>query len=181
MAWKEEAPEVTAGREASILTQVAFKGAVEFAQANPQGDVLGAFETYFSHLTESLFSAVKDQQLSALAALPQRTSASRTAPRSNQDAVGDLKREFPGTTEESNLRVVGEQDGPLPEWLVDPDGDPKNSAVAAGVSDVFDNRPAEGNRPWFKEAVDVRGMTDAQKKEARFGAKAFWPPKEDAA
>lgn len=77
----------------------------------------------------------------------QRTST-YTAPRSQSMAVAN------------GITVKGNQHGDLPEWLL-------LDAVAAGVSEVYDNRAdvAGTKRPWFKATT---GGKDA---------KAFWPPK----
>lgn len=69
----------------------------------------------------------------------------------------------------SSIRVMNpsEQDGPLPQWLID-------EATKAGVTAVFDNRKtATGNQPKFKEAV-ARGGQGHGKDGA---PKAFWAPK----
>ena len=62
--------------------------------------------------------------------------------------------------EANNVRVRGNQFGPLPDWLV-------LDAFQAGVTEVYDNRDqvAGTKRPWFKATT---GGKDA---------KAFWPPK----
>lgn len=60
----------------------------------------------------------------------------------------------------NGITVKGNQFGDLPEWLL-------LDAVAAGVTEVYDNRAdvAGTKRPWFKATT---GGKDA---------KAFWPPK----
>jgi hypothetical protein len=56
------------------------------------------------------------------------------------------------------VRIKGQQHGPIPSWLTD-------AAAAKGVSEVWDNRDglaANPKRPWFKAV----GSGDA-----------FWPPR----
>lgn len=68
-----------------------------------------------------------------------------------------------------DIRVMnpGDQQGPLPDWLV-------AACRRDGITAVWDNRAkATGNQPHFKEAVPRGGTGSGRDGEA----KAFWPPK----
>jgi len=162
----------------SIMAQTAFKGAIDLTIA--YGDIetpdwRSHFDETFSYLHDALRSA---ERIAVSEAKPTRAASSGGGQRrsfSTRTAVDNLKNEFGGGEEQSSLRVVNEQYGPLPEWLLD-------AAADAGVTAVFDNRKtATGNQPLFKEAVDVRDLNDEEKQRARYNAKAFWAPKEDEA
>lgn len=90
-----------------------------------------------------------------------------------QSAQAAVERAFGPTTAApagGDIRVMNpnEQDGPLPDWLV-------NSCGRDGITAVWDNRQkAKGTKqPWFKEAV-ARG---AQGRGKDGEPKAYWPPK----
>jgi hypothetical protein len=140
-------------RDTSILTQVAFKGAVEYAVGRgidlttENGSV--DFGVAFNLLQDELFSAVETR-------IPVRSAA-------EVEAV--ISRELGGVpvvdSDGYALRVKGEQHGPLPSWLIE-------AAAAKGVNEVWDNRAkiANGsmkpNGPHFKAtSADI----------------PFWPPK----
>jgi hypothetical protein len=163
-------------RDKSILTQVAFKAAVDAKDdvLDENGAIL--FEARFNYFRTSLFEAVEVHEQ---APAPRRSDAPQ---RSERAVVDRLRDEFDGEFVDNedddsyvpdtggySLKVVGKQQGPLPDWLID-------QAEAKGVTAVYDNRPAEGNKPWFKEAVDTRGMSDAEAKDAKYDAQPFWPP-----
>jgi hypothetical protein len=139
-------------RDMSILTQVAFKGAIEVFRDSDLTDpeMQAAFASTFSFLTSALFDAV------AVAA-PIATAAPQPAPAADPAAL--IHQAFPGTTETNAIVTVkGQQHGPLPQWLIE-------QAAAKGVFEVWDNRNtanAQNKRPWFK---------------ATSGDVAFWPPR----
>jgi hypothetical protein len=175
-------------RDTSILTQVAFKGAIEWAVAdhvdltNP--DQQAAFEQVFSHLTESLFLGVRTQlggekagQLvhaafpgseswtpadQRSAQQPQMAPQPQFAPQAHQDPGGGW-----GATQAPQaqgyggyqLSVKGNQFGPLPEWLFE-------AAAKDNVHEVYDNRdqPPGSRRPMFKSTAGGRD------------APAYWAP-----
>lgn len=142
-------------RDKSILTQVAFKGAVEvFADTDLTNETTQVdFVNVFSFLTDALFNGVQ----TALGPIPQRDAT--PAPTTVAAAIDNVAAAFPGATVETGtVSVKGEQHGPLPDWLF-------SAAAAKGVTEVYDNRKeATGTkRPWFRSTTD--------------GDIAFWPPK----
>ncbi len=154
-------------RDKNILTQVAFKGAVEVATASnldvTSDDGYAKFEAIVSNLTESLFSSVRAQLNVPSAAPTVSAPAAQSANYQSTDAAAAaMTQAFPATeTVGYQLRIKGDAHGPIPPWLI-------GEAQAAGVTEVWDNRNdlgAKGNRPHFKS---TSGGQDAQ---------AFWPPK----
>jgi hypothetical protein len=69
-------------------------------------------------------------------------------------------RAFPTATEQAfSVKVRNDQQGPLPDWLI-------NACRRDGVTEVYDNRAdlaTNPKRPWFKAVNDKE--------------KAYWPPK----
>ena len=68
-----------------------------------------------------------------------------------------------------DIRVMnpGDQQGPLPDWLI-------SACKREGITAVWDNRSkATGKQPLFKEAVPRGGVGHGRDGEP----KAFWPPK----
>jgi hypothetical protein len=140
-------------RDVSILTQVAFKGAV----ANTEGDltdpeVASIFEAKVVYLTETLISAVE-------VAAEKHASAAASQPAAARGGAGSSP-----ASDGASVRVIPVKDapdnGPLPAWFI-------KAAAEKGVSSVFDNRHklSENPRlPWFKTPKDE-------------GDIAFWPPK----
>ena len=140
-------------RDTSIITQVAFKGAID-AQTMPLNTSEGQaeFGHNFSFLRDILFDMVD------------------TDGPTPQAAANVIHAQFPGTVEVSSpahtstLTVKGTQHGPLPDWLY-------TQAAAVGVTEVWDNRDrlaaaqAQGKKPpHFRSAHDAID-------------KAFWPPR----
>lgn len=142
-------------RGLSILTQVAFKGAIDLSKdlinpANP--DDQAAFALAFSFLTEALIDGVKAS-----------VGASRVGASGQTDGADIIHANFPGTVEVQGeavtLKVRGQQYGPIPEWMI-------SAAAADGTTEVYDNRDqlaANPKRPWFRSTADKD--------------KAYWPPK----
>ena len=154
-------------RDTSIMTQVAFKGAIDLCRdidvTTPEGQA--EFVQAFSFLTDVLVEGVRTQTDPA------------------EQAADIIRGNFPGTTNvQANpnqqayapppayvqpsqpgpyqLTVKGTQQGPLPDWLWE-------QAAAKGVTEVYDNRDrARGTkRPHFRSTT---GGDDAP---------AFWPPR----
>lgn len=76
---------------------------------------------------------------------------------------------FQGGGSSADIRVMnpGDQQGPLPEWLI-------SACKREGITGVWDNRSkATGKQPHFKEAVPRGGTGHGKDGEP----KAFWPPK----
>lgn len=74
-----------------------------------------------------------------------------------------------GSSSGADIRVMnpGDQQGPLPEWLI-------SACKREGITGVWDNRSkATGKQPHFKEAVPRGGTGHGKDGEP----KAFWPPK----
>ena len=113
-------------RDQSIITQVAFKGAVDLLKEDidiTTGEGQAQFEQAFSYLTNSLLESVNMYD--------------------GGGNVGELVQgQFPGTF---SLRIKGQQFGPVPDWAIE-------AAQAKGITEVYDNRDrAQGTkRPWFK-------------------------------
>lgn len=92
-------------------------------------------------------------------------------PLTEAQAAQRLSEDGKGSPEggSSKVRVLNpeNQDGPLPQWLID-------ECERLGVIAVFDNRKSKtGNQPWFKE-----GVSRGQQGHGKDGSpKGFWPPK----
>lgn len=123
-------------KDKSIITQVAAKIASELTVANAN---IGAFADNFEAVTELLMKAIYK------GATP------------SDEAI--LTAAFPEATLVSGLRVKNDQQGPLPQWLID-------ACAKDGVTEVYDNRADlkdNPKRPWFKAVNDKD--------------KAYWPPR----
>lgn len=146
-------------RDISILTQVAFKGAIETC-----GDKIGtdagnlAFIETLTFLTDVLMQEVGE-----------RTGSTTAKPASTPQAQDAVQEVF-GQVQQVNTSVEiiptkdGAPFGDMPAWLI-------SAAQAKGVTKVFDNRHRLSNNPklpWFKAPKDQ-------------GEHAFWPPKGVAA
>lgn len=139
----------------SIITQVAAKIASELVPKtdNLENNIL-MWNDAFDAVTEALFAKVGDDVLTA----PQTVTSTTTytAP-SSQEAM--LQNAFPtGSVSSMNIRVRGEQHGPLPEWLA-------TACAKDGVGEVWDNRDKlsiNPKRPWFKSTTSD---------------KAYWAPR----
>lgn len=151
----------------SIVTQVAFKAAVEAACAS------GAYseDTFFQAFPvfkEVLMTEVIAQQEAyfeeASARKAERIADGTYQESSGFDAAASLGAEM-GAVPAGGVEVAGKQNGPLPGWLI-------TAAAAKGVTKVWDNRIAKDGTditqkvgktaPWFKSTE---------------GDIPFWPPR----
>lgn len=156
----------------SIVTQVAFKAAVEAATAGGAYSEEAFFQA-FPVFKEVLMTEVVAQQ-EAYFAEATKAKADRiadgtykSAP-SGFDAAASLGAELGGSSvgapaaSSGAVTVKGTQHGPLPEWL-------GPMAAAKGVSEVWDNR------------VDRDGKSVVGTKRPHFkstsGDVPFWPPR----
>lgn len=158
----------------SIVTQCAFKGAVEAATAGGvyneaiffsafevmqevlMTKVLAEQEAYFVEATARKAERIADGTYQTPAAADVRSHNAAA------DALGDA---FGATTAVGAVQVAGKQHGPLPEWLI-------AAAAAKNTVKVWDNRISKSGEditqkvgktaPWFK-GVD--------------NDEAFWPPR----
>ena len=155
----------------SILTQVAFKGAVEAACAGGTYDE-AVFFSAFEVMQELLMSKVVAEQEAYFAEATARKAeriADGTYKQGNSgggyDAGAALADEF-GATPTGGVEVAGKQHGPLPQWFI-------AAAAAKGVTRVYDNR------------VDTRTGEDITQRTGKTppwfksteGDIPFWPPK----
>lgn len=147
-------------RDISILTQVAFKGAIEVCRDNIGNDAGNlAFIETLTFLTDALLSEVNQRTGSSA---PMSHAVAPT-PAQAQSAVEDVF----GNTEmlsTGSVEIIRTKDGApfgdIPAWLI-------SAAQAKGVTKVFDNRnrlAQSPKLPWFKAPKDQ-------------GEHAFWPPK----
>jgi hypothetical protein len=151
-------------RDKSILTQVAFKGAIEVCGENIGSDAGNlAFIETLTFLTDCLMAEVADRTgvTTNVLSTPAPTPAPAPAPQA-QAAV----QEVFGQVEQvnTNVEIIPTKDGApfgdMPAWLI-------SAAQAKGVTKVFDNRnrlSSNPKLPWFKAPKDQ-------------GEHAFWPPK----
>jgi hypothetical protein len=146
-------------KDTSILTQVAFKGAIQVAVAHQlplgaeQGQLL--FTEVFTFLTDNLFTEVNARIEQNKPATP-----TRVVPSGPTDQVlDDLNREFAPTPVNGADPIQikesknGGKRGPFPEWGA-------SEAARKGVTGrlFWDNRgpngePPAGKKPWFSEVV----------------------------
>jgi hypothetical protein len=154
----------------SIITQVAFKGAVTAATAT--GVYLeSVFFEAFPVFKEMLMTEVIAQQEAYFAEAIEAKAARiadgtyQAAGAGTYDVDAAFANEFGATPASGGgVTVKGKQHGPLPEWLAP-------MAAAKGCTDVYDQRidTRDGSsvvgtkRPWFKSVSD-KDM-------------AFWPPR----
>lgn len=142
-------------KDMSILTQVAFKEATRAGDDVLDDTGAAAFEQRFSYYQQSLVAAVEAAMGSVATVIPSPQGADVNAAQALANA---------GMT---GVTVKGDQHGPLPDWAI-------QAALAAGVTELFDNRDRAQNNPrypWFKSTVklpDGKGGLDY---------KPFWPPK----
>lgn len=144
-------------RDISILTQVAFKGAIEVCRDNIGNDAGNlAFIETLTFLTDALMQEVGERTGSAMA---------KPAPAPAPQAQAAVQEVF-GQVEQvnTNVEIIPTKDGApfgdMPAWLI-------SAAQAKGVTKVFDNRnrlSTNPKLPWFKAPKDQ-------------GEHAFWPPK----
>lgn len=141
-------------RDISILTQVAFKGAIEVCGDNIGNDAGNlAFIETLTFLTDTLVAEV-NMRTGSKAPL----SNSVTPQNAVQEVFGQV--ENVSTTVEIIKTKDGAPFGEIPSWLI-------TAAQAKGVTKVFDNRDRlaqSPKSPWFKAPRDQ-------------GEHAFWPPK----
>lgn len=148
-------------RDISILTQVAFKGAIEVCRDNIGNDAGNlAFIETLHFLTDALMQEVGERTGSAMA-----KPAPAPAPAPQAQAQAAVQEVF-GQVEQvnTNVEIIPTKDGApfgdMPAWLI-------SAAQAKGVTKVFDNRnrlSTNPKLPWFKAPKDQ-------------GEHAFWPPK----
>ena len=153
-------------RDRSIITQVAFKGAIDLAHdldlSTPEGTA--EFEMIFNFLANSLFNQIGDPEEQAAKVIQAhfpgavqvgQQQAPVPTPQVMQPTVPYVPQ-GPSYT----LSVKGNQFGPLPDWLF-------QQAAEKGITEVYDNRDriAGTKRPWFKATTGGDN------------APAFWPPR----
>lgn len=131
-------------KDRSIITQVAAKIAADLTDRNSGMNVeekVSQFANIFTEIKDILIESIYGDQPVA-------------------DAATTLKAHFPEAQQVlSSLSVKNDQQGPLPQWLLD-------ACARDGVTEVYDNRAdlsANPRRPWFKAVNDKE--------------KAYWPPK----
>lgn len=154
-------------RDASILQQVAWKGAIELQGAPIATDEGKAeFESNVAYLSESLFESVKASMDSVSGSVASYTPTPTPAA-VNVDPAAVLNRELGATPVIEVVNKDGQQ-GPFPEWFL-------AAAAKDGVTRVFDNRGdlgPKGNRPWFKQALT------RDEEAAGVEAKVYWAPRD---
>jgi hypothetical protein len=152
-------------RDTSIMTQVAFKGAIDLCRdidvTTPEGQA--EFQQAFSFLTDSLVEAIKTQQDPAERAaevIKGNFPGTQVVQNSNANFTPPPAYVQPSQPGQFQLSIKGEQHGELPPWLYE-------AAAAKGVTEVYDNRDrAQGTkRPWFRSTTGGDN------------APAFWPPR----
>lgn len=151
-------------KDISILTQVAFKGAVELSAATPgiflTDEGLADFDATLAALTERLFDADEAASATYTQAAPAQPARSNPSSQSNTyDPTQGLADELGATL---HIEVIGTQNGPFPAWFL-------ADAAKKGTKKVWDNRAElteHPSRPWFKDADNKDNKTNG-----------FWPPK----
>lgn len=136
-------------KDRSIITQVAAKIAADLTDRNAGMNVdekVSQFANIFTEIKDILLDSIYGDQ-------PYANTTTSTA-------EATIKSHFPQATQViSSLSVKNDQQGPLPQWLMD-------ACARDGVTEVYDNRAdlgANPRRPWFKAVNDKE--------------KAYWPPK----
>lgn len=165
-------------RDHSIITQVAFKAAVELNTDVDITDPAGQarFEQAFGYLRQSLFASIEEAASEQAGQLVRAnfpgTQQVQQVPSGGWNAQQDPGGGWQGQPQQQGfqpattmtlppqVRVKGNQFGPLPDWLFE-------EAAAKGVTEVYDNRDrATGTkRPWFRSTTGGDN------------APAFWPPR----
>ena len=151
----------------SIVTQCAFKGAVDAATAGGSYDE-GVFFAAFEVMQTVLMAKVLEESEAYFAEATARKAeriADGTYQSTPDNNVADVFADEFGATPVGGVEVAGKQNGPLPAWLAP-------AAAAKGVTKVWDNRIAKDGSditqkvgktpPWFKSTV---------------GDIPFWPPR----
>ena len=131
-------------KDQSIITQVAAKIAADLTPKSD--DVLKNVSDWVM-----AFEAVTEELLNkALTAEVRTTPAPAPASDPVQIATERIMDAFPNSTvQQFEVRVKGQQHGPLPEWLA-------SACRAKGVTEVWDNRDklsVNPKRPWFKSTT----------------------------
>jgi len=156
-------------RDTSIITQVAFKGAIDLCRdidvTTPEGQA--EFTSAFSFLTDVLIEGVRVQTGPAEQAgeiIRGNFPGTTTVQQPMQDPYPQTQQYVPPAPQQyqpqPTLTIKGAQHGPIPDWLYP-------AAAAKGVTEVYDNRDrAQGTkRPLF------RATTGGE------NAPAFWEPR----
>jgi hypothetical protein len=149
-------------KDAQILTQVAFKAAVDFGDDVTDNDGAAAFERRFSYFTESLNGAVEAAMGAvkpAPATVPTPAPGNVANARTPEQALAEDLGATPHIEIVNADHIPGGTNGPIPAWAL-------KKIADAGTTRVYDNRAdleEYPTRPWFKDADD--------------GNKAFWPDK----
>jgi hypothetical protein len=149
-------------KDAQILTQVAFKAAVDFGDDVTDDDGAGAFERRFSYFTESLNGAVTaamDAVKPPAAVVPTPAAGPVATARTPEQALAEDLGATPHIEIVNAEHIPGGTNGPIPAWAL-------KKIADKGTTKVYDNRhdlQEYPTRPWFKDAED--------------GDNAFWPDK----
>lgn len=139
-------------KDRAIITQVSAKIAADLTDKSiTVEERLGEFATLFSSINDIMMDTIYGGTL---------TNAESAAQTNN--VVAMVKESFNGTdvsaTPFTGVTIVGQQHGPIPEWLI-------KACKRDGINRVYDNRDGltqNPKRPHFK-AVDAE--------------KAYWPPR----
>lgn len=145
-------------KDQSIIMQVAAKEASNLVTKSDNLEAtLTDWEVAFNFVNDKLQAAytVESAVDTIKEVFPEATVVD--APTTSANAVTMAER-----VQVSTVKVVGQQHGPLPRWVVD-------QCSKLGIQKIWDNRDtAMGtNRPWFKQADAPEGVQP----------KAFWQPK----
>lgn len=136
-------------KDKSIITQVAAKIAADLT------DTAGMNVDEKVNQFALIFTEIKDILLDSIYSGQQVTTSTTST-----NIESAIQSSFPGATSTySSLSVKNDQQGPLPQWLLD-------ACARDGVTEVYDNRAdlsSNPRRPWFKAVNDKE--------------KAYWPPK----
>jgi hypothetical protein len=141
-------------KDRAIITQVSAKIAADLCTKDLGVDErLGEFATLFTSINEIMMDTIYGGTLTVTESVAQ-----------TNNVVAMVKDAFGGTevaesaTPFTGVTIVGQQHGPIPEWLI-------KACKRDGVNRVYDNRDGltvNPKRPHFK-AVDAE--------------KAYWPPR----
>jgi predicted dinucleotide-binding enzyme len=148
-------------KDQSIIMQVAAKEASNLVVKSENLEAtLTDWEVAFNFVNEKLQAAYNAESAvdTIKQAFPEATVVD--APTTSPNSVVMSEK-----IQVSTVRVVGEQHGDLPKWIID-------KCRALGIQKIWDNRntAAGTKRPWFKQADAPEGAEPA----------AFWPPKGQA-
>ena len=128
-------------KDRSIIIQVAAKIAADLTQMDQTTDhKVSEFGALFTDIKDILLDTIYGDQPIA-------------------NPAQAVQSAFPTGGFVDGVRVKNDQQGPLPQWLLD-------ACAKDGVTEVYDNRAdlgANPRRPWFKAVNDKE--------------KAYWPPK----